>query len=265
MCKILFVVLLFINTLYAKGSTAPQNTDSIARVISEKDTLSKAYKNPRQFLKYDDSEITKVPLDQNSIEAYQAAEDFNYKEALPDDNWWTRLKQKLTDLYHSFIHWLLDGDEAVGIWAILVKLLPYLLVAGVVALIVWLFFKMDSGNLLMEKIKAPETFLSDDEALIQRPDLQQLLDTAISNENYRIAVRYYYLLVLQKMSSKDLIHWEVQKTNHDYINEIKNLTTQTQFSKVTALYDYIWYGNFEVDVTAFAKAELAFKTLNNSI
>ncbi|TVZ51124.1 DUF4129 domain-containing protein [Dokdonia sp. Hel_I_53] len=267
MNKIPFVLLIFISSLYANGAAIAQNLAIAEKAILVQDTITidESYQNPRKSLEYDKSSIVRVPIDQKSIEAYQVNEDFNYKEALPEDNWWTRLKQKLNDLYHKFIHWLLDGKEAVGIWAMIVKALPYLLIVAVVTLIVWLFLKLDSGNLLMEKIKVPETLLSDDELLIQRSDLQKLLDQAIRNKKYRIAVRYYYLMTLQKMSSNDLINWEVQKTNHDYINEIQNQNTKNQFSKVTAIYDYIWYGNFEVDVNAFAKAESSFKTLYSSL
>jgi len=196
---------------------------------------------------------------------FQNDDDFNYKEELPEDNWWTRFKQKLSDLYNKFFDWLLGGRQAQGFWAFVVEVLPYILMVGLVVLIVWIFFKMDSGNLLMEKIKAPETLLSDDEALIQRPDLQGLIDQALANKNYRLAIRFYYIMLLQQMSGKDLIDWQVQKTNHEYIYEISDKILRKHFMKVTDIYDYIWYGNFDVDEDAFAKAESSFKTLNDKL
>jgi len=78
-------------------------------------------------------------------------------------------------------------------------------------------------------------------------------------------VRYYYLLALQKLSGKEYIQWEAQKTNHDYIFEIEDQTLRYRFTHITSIYDYIWYGNFNVDNHAFAKAETAFKELNRSL
>lgn len=247
-------------SLYAKATTMQDDQEMI---IEEKDTTM--YSNPRDVLIYDDDAVTKKPLDQSQIEDYKNDDAFNYKEALPEDNWWTRFKQKLNELWNAFMRWLSGGEEAVGILAFIIRILPYLLILGLIALIVWIFLKIDSGNLLMEKIRAPETLLSDDEELIQRQDLQELIDKALASGNYRLAVRFYYLLVLQKMSGKDLIDWQVQKTNHEYIFEIEDQELRSSFRTVTDIYDYIWYGNFEVDKTAFAKAETSFKTINSKL
>lgn len=246
--------------LCAKATTLQKDQKITAGV---QDTI--IYTNPREVLQYDESDVTQTPLDRNQIQDYKGDPDFNYKEALPEDNWWTRFKQKLNEIWAAFVRWLSGGEEAVGIWGFLVRILPYLLMAGLLALLVYIFMKIDSGNLLMEKIKAPETLLSDDEELIQRKDLQDLIDQALAAGNHRLAIRFYYLLVLQKLSGKDLINWQVQKTNHEYIFEIEDQELRSDFRKITAIYDYIWYGNFEVDETAFAKAETTFKTINNSL
>ncbi len=223
------------------------------------------YQNPREVLSYDDSDITTTLLDKEKIQDYKSDNDFNYKEELPEDNWWTRFKRKLSDLYYRFFDWLLDGVPAEGILSFIIGYLPYILLVLFIGFIVWVFLKIDTGSLMMEKINAPETLLSDDEALIQRHDLQQLIDKALANGNYRLAVRFYYLLLLQSLTNKELIDWKVQKTNHDYIYEITDLKMRKQFIKVTDIYDYIWYGNFDVDKNAFTKAESSFKTLNNQI
>lgn len=262
----LLLVTVIFCLLFAKATTAQETQEEAVTeevFIDELNKPEQTYSNPREVLLiYDESELTQTPVDENSIRDFQNDPDFNYIEATPEDTWWTRFKQKINDLYRAFIRWLLGGAEATGVWRFVVEVLPYLLMVGLLAFLVWIFLKMDSGKLLMEKIKAPETLLSDDEELIQRQDLQQLIDKALASGNYRLAVRFYYLLVLQKMSGKDLIDWQVQKTNHEYIFEIEDPQLRKNFRKVTDIYDYIWYGNFEVDAAAFAKAESSFKTIN---
>lgn len=268
MHKLLLSCALLLCLLHAKATPVAQNQDDTAteKVLKEEvNNQEQTYNDPRGVVIYDESSVTEIPITKSSIRDYQEDQAFNYKEALPEDTWWSRFKQKINDLYNAFIRWLTGGDEASGIWAVIVELLPYLLIIGLLVFFVWLFMKIDSGSLLMEKIKAPETLLSDDEELIQRQDIQQLIDQAVAAGNYRLAVRFYYLYVLQKMSTKDLIDWQVQKTNHDYIFEVENQELRSQFSKVTAIYDYIWYGNFEVDKTAFAKAESSFMIINNQL
>ncbi len=218
-----------------------------------------------QEIQYDKTTISPLALDENKIREYQSDDAFNYVEALPEDNWWTRLKQWINDIWSSFLRWILGGDQATGFWAVLIRLLPYLLIAGLIALIVWIFLKIDSGNLLLEKQALGKATLSDDEELIQHEDIQSLIDKALASGNYRLAIRFYYLFVLQKLSTKEYIEWQVQKTNHEYIYEIKDNHIRMQFQKVTDLYDYIWYGNFEVDETAFAKAQTTFTTLSTQL
>lgn len=266
MYKRLLPFTFFICLLYVSGYATSQSAEEILENIEiSNDSINDEYKNPRESLYYDKDPIKSTPIDQESIRDYQKDKDFDYKEELPEDNWWTRFKQKVSDFFYRIFNWLFEGTQAEGAWLFIIEVLPYLLIAGFIALIIWIFLKIDSGKLLMEKIKAPETLLSDDEALIKRPDLQNLIDQALASNNYRLAIRFYYLLVLQQMSGKDLIDWQVQKTNHDYIYEIKDTLLRKQFMKVTDIYDYIWYGNFEVNETAFAKAQSSFKTLNTSL
>lgn len=248
-----FIFLLFLLGIKNVSATTPIYTIQDSTVVAS------------QEIQYDKATIAPIELDKNKIEDYQSDDAFNYVEALPEDNWWTRLKQWLNDIWSSFLRWILGGNQATGFWAVLIRLLPYLLIAGLIALIVWVFLKIDSGNLLLEKQALGKATLSDDEELIQHEDIQSLIDKALASGNYRLAIRFYYLFVLQKLSAKELIEWQVQKTNHDYIYEIKDKQIRVQFQKVTDLYDYIWYGNFDVDETAFAKAQTTFTTLNTQL
>ncbi|MBE14671.1 MAG: DUF4129 domain-containing protein [Cytophagaceae bacterium] len=214
---------------------------------------------------YDQSNRELLSFDEKTLEQYQSDPDFDYTETEDADNWWTRFKNWLNDLYMSFLRWLF-GDGAVGgFWGGFLQILPYVLLALLLMGLVWIFLRMDSKRLAFEKIKAPQMALGDDEDIIQNQDIEALIQSALAHQNYRLAVRYYYLLTLQKLSGKQLIDWQAQKTNHDYIYEIKDSSIRHQFRRVTDLYDYIWYGNFTVDASAFAKAQGAFNTLNQNL
>jgi len=70
------------------------------------------------------------------------------------------------------------------------------------------------------------------------------------------------------MTDKELIDWQLQKTNDDYLKELGSTKLQEPFKTITRLYDYIWYGNFDLDELKYMKAEHAFvqlqKTLTNA-
>lgn len=251
-------ILIFLISLYAKKTYASSPT--VVTISVQDSTLYSL-----QELQKDNAPLYPITLDQEQIKEYQNDSDFDYTEAIEEDNLWTRFKQWVNDVWSSFIRWLFGTDEVSGTASFLIQLLPYLIVASLVGLLVWVFLKMDSGQLAFEKRQSSLAFLSDDEELIKREDIQLLIDKAIAAGNYRLAVRFHYLLALQKMSGKELINWQAQKTNHEYIYEVTDPSLRKQFRHVTDLYDYIWYGNFDVDETSFQKAQSSFVTLTRQL
>ena len=249
MRKSLLFLFIFISLCAKSYAVSPQEpTEAVAKEI-----------------RYDQQALPQTKLDESQIREYQADKDFNYKQNIEEDNLWTRFKKWLYDIYYSFMRWLIGDQAASGFWGGLVQALPYILLALFIGALVWLFLRIDSNRLVFESARAPQAFMGDDEDVIQNQDIQLLIDEALASGNYRLAVRYYYLLALQKLSAKDYINWQVQKTNHEYIFEIEDSYRRSYFRRVTDIYDYIWYGNFEVDETAFAKAQSAFNNLNNTL
>lgn len=107
--------------------------------------------------------------------------------------------------------------------------------------------------------------VTDVENNIHVVDFKTLIKNAERNNNYRLAVRYYYLWLLKSMTSAEIIEYDVEKTNSDYHNEITTKTIKQEFSYTSYLYNYIWYGEFDVNQEQFSKAKHAFVNLLNSI
>ena len=57
----------------------------------------------------------------------------------------------------------------------------------------------------------------------------------------------------------------LQKTNSDYLAEINNDDIKLNFSKITWLYDYIWYGDFAIDENGYSRAERSFLELQTKL
>ncbi|MGB5944142.1 MAG: DUF4129 domain-containing protein [Leeuwenhoekiella sp.] len=216
-------------------------------------------------IQYDLAPVNPLPVDDDAMSEYLEDSELDYTEIEPEDNWYTRTLRWFSDLYDSIIQWLLGGEEATGFLKFVIEAIPYLIVFGVVLFLVWLFMKIDTSGSPLIGNKPGEVILSSEQEIIENKDIQQLIDEALAQKNYRLAVRYSYLLILQKLSQKEIINWQVQKTNHDYVYEIKDDSLKTQFAKVTRIYDFIWYGNFEVDDSAFAKAKQEFTKLTTAL
>ena len=211
-----------------------------------------------QELHYDRENIQPANKLDKDLESYLTDDDLNYKEYLAPDNWWTRFNNWISELWNSFIQWILGGKEAHGILKFIIEALPYLLVLGVLIFLVWLFIKIDiTGSPFLGRTPG-QAVLHEDAHVIEQSNIQELIDGALSTDNYRLAVRYYYMLLLQQLTQKNIIDWQAQKTNNEYVYEIKEEKLRAHFTKLTRIYDFIWYGNFVVDKDAFAKAQREF-------
>lgn len=252
--KVFFTIQLCLITLVCLSAKA-QNEQS----QSVTDTVVK------KELQYDDSKITPIQFEENLVEEYKKDDEFDYVEFDAPDNWWTRFNDWLSDLWNSFKRWLTGGKEVGGFLEFLIEALPYILILTLLIFFIWLFTKVDiSGSPLLGKTPS-KVILSDEQEIIENQNIEKLIAAAVEEKNYRLAVRYYYLLILQSLSKKEIIDWKNEKTNHDYIQEISEASLKKDFSNVTRIYDFIWYGSFAVDEIAFAKAEKEFKNLNSSI
>lgn len=100
---------------------------------------------------------------------------------------------------------------------------------------------------------------------IEHADIHTLIKKAEENKNYRLAIRYYYLLVLKTLSIKNHIKFEDDKTNAEYLNEINDKPFSKSFAYTSYLYNYIWYGKFVLDVTQYTKAKSNFTSLLNQV
>ena len=161
--------------------------------------------------------------------------------------------------------WLFGNEKAAGILAVIVKIVPYVIAAIVLFLLLKFFLKVNMRHIISGKTNKSTVQLTEDEELIKNQDLSELIQQAVEQKNYRLAVRYYYLFALQKLSNHHIIDWQQQKTNEDYIKEIESHIIKQKFSSSTYLYDFVWYGNFEINELEFAKAETQFNELNKLI
>ncbi|NNK81900.1 MAG: hypothetical protein HKO92_02130 [Flavobacteriaceae bacterium] len=94
----------------------------------------------------------------------------------------------------------------------------------------------------------------------QPDDFITLINSAENDNNYRLAIRYYFLFILKTMSNKSIIKLEEDKTNTEYLREIKNKSFANQFSNALYLYNYTWYGEFDLNKLQYKAAKSNFKS-----
>lgn len=217
----------------------------------------------------------KVNYDTESLEVQQISEEdltkfkndpkFDYEVVESDPTWWDDFKTWIGNLLLRFFEWIFGIEEAAGALAAFLKILPYILLFLLLYLLIRFFINVNSSSPANTSSKSPFVGLTEEEHIIKNEDIQLLIQKALSDKDYRLAVRFYYLYILQLMSAQELIDWQLQKTNHDYENEIKKPELKNAFTKITRLYDYVWYGDFSIDESQYQKAEVIFLSVQKSL
>ncbi len=211
-------------------------TDSI---VKPKDTIV--------YVKNIDFEKKRVFKD--SLQEKYNDKDFIYKENTP-----TPPKNNID---FSFL-------KTVG--SFLQTIFPFLLGGFIVFLVLKIALGSQIGffNFNKKGTKKPEKLVYEEED-IHEVDLEKLLQEAKNNNNYRLAIRYYYLIVLKTLSTHKLIDYHKDKTNTEYKFELEKGKVREQFSYLSYIYTYVWYGEFEVNPSDFSNIEKKYTSFKNSI
>ena len=215
-----------------------------------------------------------VQIDSSKVDVKQFPEDLSQKYQGSEFEYESSLEGESQNFIARALQWFLKKiADTFGfnidpetyqvieflLYAILIILALYIVVRLLVGNKAASFFSKTSSQLAPLNIK---------EEHIERIDLDQFIKDALAQKNYRLAVRYMYLKVLKQLSFHNFISWHFDKTNQDYYHEIENLQLKDNFKKVSYLYDYVWYGEFDLDEDGFANARQDFerfaKNLNNA-
>lgn len=207
------------------------------------------------------AETNLAPLEfsEETINRFKEDPAFDYSEATAEDHWWSQFKRYVRLQWQRFLDWLFGDYEAPLLLAILLDILPYLLLGLLLILILYLFAKISPGNYLFGTSAEADIHFDEEEKIIRNKDIIKLIDKAVSKENYRLAVRYHFLYVLQQLSRQELVSYDSAKTDEDYLNEIKDPALKTQFKRVNRIYDFVWYGNFETTAEDYSKIKIEYQ------
>lgn len=210
-------------------------------------------------------DLVPIEFDDTHLEEYRQQDAYNYQENTEEDSWWVRFKKWLNHKYNQFVSWLFGSYDANGLLAFFIRIFPYLIILAVLALIIWLFTRLNPGAKILARPGVSKVLLTEEEELVKNEDLHSLIKQAVLEENYRFAVRYQYLLSLKLLDEHRFIQYEFQKTNKEYLQEISETHLQQLFAEVTKFYEFIWYGNFDVSSADYRIAANGFSKIENEL
>lgn len=238
---ILYIFLLFAIFLYSQDDNVigiPKDTISAIHIKQFPKNFKKKYSEEAFKYNYD--------FDPNNVSVWEKFQ-----------HW---LTQKIKEWFH-----IVDEKKAANFTKYFFRTL-YILIFIVVIYFILKTLLKDEGNWIFSrstpKLKVNATLLKEE---LLETNFNDLIHQAKEKKDYRLAVRYYYLQVLKSLTNKGMIEWDNEKTNRDYYNEIKEDSIREQFEYISYIYDYSWYGEFQIKDDVFGNIEQKFKQLIQEI
>ncbi|MCD0466195.1 DUF4129 domain-containing protein [Flavobacterium sp. ENC] len=208
-------------------------------------------------IKIDTTTVERKTFSKNFKKKYTDS-DFVYEYKAPEKNAWDYFKEWLAEILRSLFTFN-NPEAALHFVAILMKVLAVLIIVFVIYLIVKALVGKEGRWIFGKDSNKKTIYYSELEKNIHLLDFKKLIQESIEKGEKRIAIRYYYLWLLKVMAQNHYIEWDIEKTNSDYLYELQSPVYKEEFTYLSYLYNYIWYGEFEIDETTFKKAENRFK------
>ena len=139
-----------------------------------------------------------------------------------------------------------DQADPLPSFGFLGSIFRYILLIAVVVFVVFILIMIFSPERPSTKLTttAPLVTFEDD---IDTLDLWVLKRDAVAVADYRSAVRYHFLMILQVLSDHEVIRWQKDKTNRQYIQECSKYSWLPSFQKAVYTFDLVWYGHDQID------------------
>jgi len=202
----------------------------------------------------DESQLELIQFGDDDFNEYYNDRQLKYSESnQPAD---TYLKKFLSFLYKVFRPVLENRATPI---------LFYIAVIGATLLILVWFLRRNIEPVWQHEGPSGNIQHTVDEATLIDTDFDILLQQAIKAENYNNAVRCLFLQTLQKLVKMGFIKWEAEKTNYDYLKEVKDKIPGSSFTELLYIYEHCWYGNQLVDGNRFPQINAIFSSFQQNL
>ncbi len=199
----------------------------------------------------DSSSVDERVFNQETIEQFQNQRAYNYdKNPKYEQNtlrrWWLNFLRRIQEG--------LGDDASQTIWDVIQLVI---MVLGIGILLNFLF-RSNKTRVFKKSDGSPEPdgiILKSENA---KANIKQLILEAENTGNFTTAIRYQFLDILRVLDEKKLIKWNESKTNLNYINELKELKERESFSRLAHIFEYLVYGEFNIDESKYSKYKLEF-------
>jgi hypothetical protein len=141
--------------------------------------------------------------------------------------------------------------------------LAYVIIIGVIIAILYAVVRNVKAGSPKRKISQEAADAAHHFENIEDLDVNSLLQKTITEGNYRLAVRLYFLGLLKELNQQGIILWKKDKTNYDYLAELSAKDFYyDEVRELTLAYEQVWYGEHRLTTEAYQQLFAAFENLH---
>ncbi|MEN8138380.1 MAG: hypothetical protein ABFR62_08100 [Bacteroidota bacterium] len=172
-----------------------------------------------------------------------------------DKDAWKSLGDDLEFIEREEVKNVEIGDYKVPEWlSAIFTMLMYLMIIVAVLLVAYVLMLIFQGagwetplSLRIKNNVKREYLVEDLSHESPLKELTDALEKSLSEGDFRATIRIQYLIVIRNLISLRLIRWRKNKTNFDYIHELKSGSLKSKFVGLTYDYERVWYGEQNLD------------------
>ncbi|WHF50384.1 DUF4129 domain-containing protein [Chryseobacterium gotjawalense] len=184
-------------------------------------------------------------FDQKFQSKYKGS-DYDYTTVKPRESLWQKIQKRIRKILEA-VFGKVDPNKSEKYAENLMRIFA-VIISGFVLYFLIKFLLGKDGNFFFSKKKTKIKIENQDlHENIHEINFSESIEKFERQKEYRSAIRYQFLLVLKKLADKKLITWNPEKTNKDYLSELKVKDLKAGFKELAYVFEYVWYGEFEVN------------------
>lgn len=176
-------------------------------------------------------------FDQEKLEEFNSSSRFDYDRDIEP---YSNPVLKILGTIFSWMSWLFNS------------FLGYFLLGLLACLLIYIIVKNSSAIFSRHADAENDAVVEFTEDHIESIDYDKLLNLALAEKDYRLAIRYTFLKSLKLLQQAELIQWHKEKTNHQYLVELPE-AYRSEFRKIISYFEYTWYGQIETSEALYDK------------
>ncbi|GIV36600.1 MAG: hypothetical protein KatS3mg032_0979 [Cyclobacteriaceae bacterium] len=194
-------------------------------------------------------------FDAKKLEQLRADPSLHYQPVSSGISWWDRLRLWASDWLNEILYTATTTD-----WTSI--LILGLFIIGLIYVVLRLLH-IDTLNVFYRNQPAAVAIAHTEN--IHTIDLNILLQEALKQQNYRLAIRLRFLQALKILADKGLINWQAGKTTHEYLAELPAASLREGLQSINYYYEYTWYGNFSASPELYRRVNAIYGNIADNL